>query len=86
MDVDYEGRDRLYRRAVEVMGQDEANTLMASLPPMDWSQLATKQDLELLQHRLTATFEAALRRQTQWVFGAVVVMALSMLGAVITLA
>ena len=51
---------------------------MSSLPPMDWTELATKSDLRELEHRLTAHFERALRLQTQWVFGAVVVLAIAM--------
>ena len=49
MTVDYRNRDQLYRSAVEVLGREEADTLMASLPPMDWSEMATKSDLALLK-------------------------------------
>ncbi len=47
MTVDYRNRDQLYRSAVEVLGREEADTLMASLPPMDWSEIATKSVLAL---------------------------------------
>lgn len=33
-------------------------TLMESLPPMDWNELATKSDLAALDERMTARFEA----------------------------
>ncbi len=49
MTVDYRNRDQLYRSAVEALGREEADTLMASLPPMDWSEMATKADLALLK-------------------------------------
>lgn len=109
MTVDYRNRDQLYRSAVEALGREEADTLMASLPPMDWSEMATKTDLallkadlgaleermglrfekvdaqfETLEHKLTATFESALRRQTQWLVGGLGAMAVSMLGVVIS--
>ena len=92
METNFRNRDQLYRSAVEALGEEEADTLMASLPPMDWSQIATKSDLreidlklDALRHELTATIESGLRRQTQWFFSAVVVLALSMIaGTVIT--
>jgi hypothetical protein len=90
-------RDQLYRSAVEALGPEEAETLMSSLPPMDWTAIATKSDLrgfeeridlrfEALEHRLTATFESALRKQTQWLFGAVVVLAVTMIVGVVATA
>ena len=87
----YADRDQLYRSAVEALGPEEAETLMSSLPPMDWTEIATKdyvdQRLETTEHRLMAHFDRALRLQTQWVFGAVVVLAVTMiLGIVLTAA
>ena len=94
----YANRDQLYRSAVEALGQEEAETLMSSLPPMDWTEIATKSDLrelegrlelrfESLENRMVATFESALRKQTQWVFGSVVVLAVTMIvGIVLTAA
>jgi hypothetical protein len=88
MDIDHAGRDRLYRRAVEVLGREEAETLMASLPPMDSTQIVTKDYLDLrleaLEHRLSANFESALRRQTQWVFAAVVIQTVGMVLGIIS--
>ncbi len=84
MTVDYRNRDQLYRSAVEVLGREEADTLMASLPPMEWSEIATKSDLRELELRLTSHLDRALRQQTQWVVGALGAMAVSMLGVVIS--
>lgn len=44
----------LMRRLIEVLGEEEAETLMESLPPVVWSQLATKDDLAALEERLRA--------------------------------
>ena len=44
----------LMRRLIEVLGEEEAETLMESLPPVVWSQLATKDDLAALENRLRA--------------------------------
>ena len=85
MTIDYRNRDQLYRSAVEVLGREEADTLMASLPPMDWSEMATKSDLRELELRLTSHFDRSLRQQTQWVVGALGAMAVSMLGVVVSI-
>jgi hypothetical protein len=42
-------RARLARRLEQVLGREEAETLMAQLPPYDWPDLATKQDLAELR-------------------------------------
>ena len=86
----YANRDQLYRSAVEALGPEEAETLMSSLPPMDWTEIATKSDLagleERLELRITAHVDRALRTQTQWVFGAVVVQMTAFFIAVLALA
>jgi hypothetical protein len=54
MTVDDQTRLQLHRRLEEVLGADEANTLMAHLPPATWQDLATKQDLAVLGSDLRA--------------------------------
>ena len=67
-------RDRrnLYEQAERSMGKEAADTLMASLPPVGWADVATKQDLEMTRtvlearmdagfHSLRADFNEALR-------------------------
>lgn len=49
MDGNEERRFQLHQRLDEVLGRDDANTLMEHLPPVGWSDLATKQDLEHLR-------------------------------------
>ena len=79
----YANRDQLYRSAVEALGPEEAETLMSSLPPMDWSEIATKdyvdQRLETTEHRLMSHMDRGLRIQTQWVFSAVLLQAVAMI-------
>ncbi len=52
MSVDEAARHRLFNRATEVLGQEEAEILMAHLPPGGWANLATKQDLLGLEQGL----------------------------------
>lgn len=66
MTVDERARHRLYLRLEEVLGQEEAGTLMNHLPPAGLADLATKDDLEALGHKLTAQMERLGRRLVMW--------------------
>jgi hypothetical protein len=83
MTTDFAKRDQLYRSAVEVLGEEEADTLMSSLPPVDWTEVATKSDLddrfETFELRLMAHVDRSIRQQTQWVFSAVLLQAVAMI-------
>jgi hypothetical protein len=54
MGVDERARHRLYRRLEEVLGPEEAGTLMNHLPPAGLSDLATKADLRVLEGEVAA--------------------------------
>ena len=57
MAVDDGARLQLYRRLEQVLGHDEAGTLMAQLPPNTWADLATKQDLAVLRAEVRAEIQ-----------------------------
>ena len=54
MSVDEVARFRLFESAQRQLGHDEAITLMEMLPPVEWSQVATKADLGVLGAELRA--------------------------------
>ncbi|MCB1258037.1 MAG: hypothetical protein KDB26_13070, partial [Microthrixaceae bacterium] len=54
-----ESRFQLYRRLVEMLGEDEATTLMEHLPPTGWADVATKHDLDQMQALSTRDLDLA---------------------------
>ncbi|QGG94329.1 hypothetical protein [Actinomarinicola tropica] len=54
MAITEKSRHELYRRLEEILGPDEATTLMEHLPPVGWADVATKDDLRSLETRLDA--------------------------------
>jgi hypothetical protein len=53
-------RYRLQRKLTELVGEEEAAALMASLPPVAWTDLATKDDLTALERNLRAELRGGL--------------------------
>jgi hypothetical protein len=77
MPVDERSRHQLYRKLDELMGAQEATTLMELLPPSGWGdvarkqdleafRLATRQDLEALRLELHADMDRLARRLVMW--------------------
>ena len=73
MAVDDRTRLNLHRKLEKVLGPEEADTLMAHLPPTTWQDIATKDDLrvlgaeirtEIAEVRIDVT--QAIDRQTRW--------------------
>ena len=50
-------RLQLYEELAKKFGDETAMTLMESLPPVDWHELATKDDLAALEERVNSKFE-----------------------------
>jgi hypothetical protein len=82
MPIDERARHRLYLKLEDVLGPDEAGTLMAHLPPGGYAELVTKDDLlltktelksqiESLRHELTGQMERLGRRLVMWMSGMV---------------
>jgi hypothetical protein len=58
MAIDERARHELHRKLEEVLGAEEAATLMAHLPPVGWADVATKHDLAQLEERLNLRFQS----------------------------
>ena len=64
MTVDDRTRLNLHRKLEAVLGEEEADNLMAHLPPVTWNEVATKHDLDALGTMLRtdlAAMETTLR-------------------------
>ena len=60
MTITDESRFHLHQRLAEVLGQEEASTLMEHLPPVGWADVATRRDLDHAFTHLEATFDRQL--------------------------
>jgi hypothetical protein len=50
--ISEEARHGLYTKLEEVLGPEHAATMMGSIPPVGWGDVATRRDLEMLETRL----------------------------------
>ena len=57
MVINEHSRHELYGKLEQVLGDQAATTLMEHLPPVGWADVATKQDLRVLEQRMDMWFE-----------------------------
>jgi hypothetical protein len=67
MAIDERARHQLYLRLEEHLGAEAASTLMEHLPPVGWTDVATKRDLDQFADRLQAELYKGLAEQTRTV-------------------
>jgi len=51
-------RHELFVKLEQILGREEATTLMEHLPPIGWADVATKRDLDALEERTELRFES----------------------------
>ena len=77
MPVDDRTRMNLHRKLEAALGREEADTLMAHLPPVTWNEVATTADLDTLginlrgemqtlRADLRTDFTEGMNRQIKW--------------------
>ncbi len=86
MSVNERNRLQLADAAKRVLGDDEGITLMELLPPVGWADVATKQDLELLEHKIVAAMNEGFVSQTWKLFAINAATTGAMLGALVAIA
>lgn len=86
MEIDDAKRRLLYDGLVAGLGADVANASMDHLPPAGWSDLATKQDLELLRAEMASELRAEMASQTRTLMIGMVGTVVAALGTVAGLA
>ena len=58
MELDETARFELHETLREVLGEARGDTLMSMLPPVEWSDVATKSDVAALEKRVDDRFAA----------------------------
>lgn len=64
MALDESQRHELHQRLDDVLGPGPAALWMSQVPPMNWDQVATKQDLETLRLGILADLRAEMLQMT----------------------
>lgn len=57
MSITEDSRHTLFQTLIEVLGREQAITLMEHLPPVGWADVATKRDLDHLEFVLRARID-----------------------------
>ncbi len=93
MAVDEAARHQRYSDLESALGPEPTSTLMSLLPPVGWADVATKQDLRVLEngiraelHQALGALRAEMHQDLQGLHTAMRTMLFSMLGAMFTLA
>ena len=69
MAITEEERHRLYLRLEEVLGPEQATTLMEHLPPVGWADVATKRDIDTLAVATKRDIDALAAKTTAEIQG-----------------
>ena len=84
MTIDEATRLRLRQWFLEHMDSDLADAIMASMPPLEWTKLATKDDLRDTEDRLRAHTELHAARSTHLLVANTIGAAVANMGLLLT--
>ncbi|HEX5615141.1 MAG TPA: hypothetical protein VFZ83_08295 [Acidimicrobiia bacterium] len=62
MVISERARHELFVKLEQILGREEATTLMEHLPPVGWADVATKRDLDALEERMDLRFASVEHR------------------------
>jgi hypothetical protein len=77
MAVDERARHQLFQRLEQVLGPDEATTLMETLPPVGYADLVTKEYLDLRLDALEQRLAQRIGQETRTIVFALVAVVVS---------
>jgi len=81
-------RHDLYQRLERVLGREEASTLMEHLPPVAWTDVVTRRDLDEALAAQDARIEARIADATRviimWMVGVMVPLFAALFAAVVS--
>ncbi len=83
--LDERARHELYERLQLAVGEDATETLMSLLPPVGWADVATKQDLDSVGHRIENGLRAEMAANHRQLLFAMLGTLLTTMGIVISL-
>lgn len=84
MPISERDRHDLYLAVERSIGTEQADTMMAMLPPVGWADVATKHDLAELEGRLEARFDTRIDRALRQMVFALVASQATMTALVLT--
>jgi hypothetical protein len=67
MAMDERSRYALHQKLEQLLGTDEAGTLMEHLPPVGWGDLATRSDLKASETYVIGTLRSEIASQTRMI-------------------
>lgn len=85
MQIDEQTRHEVFSTLVEKLGQTTAVVLMGAIPPFEWSELATKADLDVVKSDMRAMEERLTDRFTGRMYRAMFFQTLALFGANVAL-
>ncbi len=79
MTIDERLRLNIHTKLSELLGPEEADAIMSNMLPVQWRDVATKDDLRVLAAELRTEIHQSIVGQTRWLTGYVTALSVVML-------